>query len=234
MVDLGLESRWGHRVMADHDVLSSGRMNAEGQRGRNTYPRSHRYRVATPHQLHDGTEHKKHLGLAAAQKHWKIAYLYNTSYFNRRQKQAVSELTEFIFDSKPLNIRRVPFHFHHSPCYRSLITTALCFPGGCLLHGSQSPFFFPSRGNAPPQHSRSANQSWAGILQRFQKRLVTHLSELLVIREPVRRLRRRSSLGFMKLLSNLDQPGYRTLLTSLLGNCTALRHILCFKVDQKA
>lgn len=61
-------------------------MNYEGQRGQDNYPKSHKHRTAKLHQLWDCTEGEEHLVWVVTQKNWKIAYLYNISYFNRRKK----------------------------------------------------------------------------------------------------------------------------------------------------
>ena len=55
-------------MMADHNVLSSGRMNSEAQRGQDTYPKSCRYRAAKLHQLLDCTEGEEHLVWVVAEK----------------------------------------------------------------------------------------------------------------------------------------------------------------------
>ena len=76
----------GHRVTVDHNVLSSGRMNAEAQRGQDTYPKSHRYSAVKLRQLLGCSEGEEHLAWVVSKKNWKIAHLCNISYFNRREK----------------------------------------------------------------------------------------------------------------------------------------------------
>lgn len=88
-------------------LLSSGRMNSEAQRGQDTYPKPRRYRAAQLHQLQDCTEGEEHMAWVVAQKNWKIAYLCNSSYFNRRQKAHCLkiEITYLWFQTTECSIR---------------------------------------------------------------------------------------------------------------------------------
>lgn len=188
----GEARRWRPQGTVGLNVLSSGRLNFEGQRGQDTYPKSHRHRVAKPCQPWDCVE-GEHLAWVVAQKSWKTAYLYSIHCSNRKKKKhwlKIGRVHLWSRTSKYWNCLKGPLPFfpftellgprNHPSC---AFQEGVRFMGrGILLSRLQGEWLL--------------NQRWAGILERFQKRLVTPLFELPVLSEPCWEMREGKRLGF--------------------------------------